>query len=606
MKKLMQKLDPIAKNPVLTPVLCALMGVYVGVLSMWFACVDNRTAMFISYFTHPLIALLNILPVVFLSLLLYFLIGRAWISYLVTAAVTMGLTFASFYKLTFRNDPMMFEDILLIREAGNMAGKYQLFLNKSMLMALVLLVLGLVFLLLFARAKTSWKPRLLCALVTILMAFPLYALYTDADIYNNKTRNEDLISPWSATQVYTSKGFLYPFLYSIRSASDPAPEGYDAKACEEIMSGYTDADIPEEQKVDIFTIQLEAYNDFTKFGTPELNPEVYETFHKLESEGYTGNLVTNIFAGGTIDTERCFLTGYSSLGSFRSPSNSYAWYFRDQGYYATGSHSCYAWFYNRENINANLGLEDYKFVENYYGELTGGGIGYDNVLFPEMIKLYEEHKANDDRPYFSFNVTYQGHGPYDTDRTWYGDGWVVDDGSYTQEELNLMNNYFGSLKNTGDNLETFFNYFRESKDPVVIVLFGDHNPWMGDANSVYNKLGIDLDLSTKEGFMNYYATRYLIWANDAAKEVLGCDFQGEGPDLSPNFLMTELFDLCGWEGPAFMQATRPVMEALPVINTPTGLYFEDGNLTKDLTDEDQALADQYDSLQYYWRKHFAG
>ena len=38
-----------------------------------------------------------------------------------------------------------------------------------------------------------------------------------------------------------------------------------------------------------------------------------------------------------------------------------------------------------------------------------------------------------------------------------------------------------------------------------------------------------------------------------------------------------------------MQATRPVMEALPVINVPTGLYFEDGNLTKDLTAEDQTL-----------------
>ena len=68
---------------------------------------------------------------------------------------------------------------------------------------------------------------------------------------------------------------------------------------------------------------------------------------------------------------------------------------------------------------------------------------------------------------------------------------------------------------------------------MVIVLFGDHNPWMGDANSVYSKLGIDLDLSTKEGFLNYYATRYLIWANDAAKEVLGCDFQGEGPRREP-------------------------------------------------------------------------
>ena len=70
----------------------------------------------------------------------------------------MGLTFASFYKLTFRNDPMMFEDILLIREAGNMAGKYQLFLNKSMVMALALLVLGLVFLLLFAGPRPLGSP----------------------------------------------------------------------------------------------------------------------------------------------------------------------------------------------------------------------------------------------------------------------------------------------------------------------------------------------------------------------------------------------------------------------------------------------------------------
>ena len=116
------------------------------------------------------------------------------------------------------------------------------------------------------------------------------------------------------------KGFLYPFLsYSVKSASDAPPEGHSSAAAQSILAAFEDADIPEEKKVDLIAIQLEAYNDFTKFGVPDLNPAVYEEFHKLEAEGYTGNLVTNIFAGGTVDTERCFLTRYSRLGSFRTP-----------------------------------------------------------------------------------------------------------------------------------------------------------------------------------------------------------------------------------------------------------------------------------------------
>lgn len=602
MKKI--KDSKLANSRTLTLILLSLAAMCLGVLSLWFACVDNRTAMFVSYFTHPLIALLNLLPVVFLALLLYFLTGRAGLSYLLTAALTLGLTAGSFFKLTFRNDPLMVEDLLLLKEAGNMAGKYQLFLNKSMVLAIVLVLLGWLVLHLLARGRMPLWPRLGGVALLLLVLLPLRWLYTDANTYVNRTRNEDLISPMSATQVYTSKGFLYPFLYSAKSASDAPPEGYDPARAQAILAAYEDADIPEGKKVDLISIQLEAYNDFTKFGTPQLNPAVYEEFHKLEAEGYSGNLVTNIFAGGTVDTERCFLTGYSRLGSFRAPTNSYAWYLRDQGYYTEGSHSCYAWFYNRENINANLGLQNYYYVENYYGDLTGGGVGFDTVLFPEMIKLYEQHTKQSDQPYFGFNVTYQGHGPYDTDVLWWGDGWVVDDGSYTQEELNLMNNYFGSLHDTGTYLKEFFDYYRACADPVVIVLFGDHNPWMGDGNSIYNLLGINLDLSTQEGFLNYYSTRYLIWANDAAKEALGNDFQGQGPDIGPYFLMNEVFKLCGWEGPAYLQATNQVAEQVSVINTPTGLYLEDGVVTNTLTPEAASLVDDYQTLQYYWRKHF--
>lgn len=597
------RVERLSQSGSLSAIFLVFSSLGVGLISLWFAAIDNRTALFLSYFAHPAIAVLNLIPVVFLALLLFFLTGRAWLGYTITALAVTISTVGSYFKLTFRNDPLMLGDLLLLKEAGNMAGQYDLFLNKSMIVALLLLVLMGAFLYLFARGRIGVKPRLAGTALLLAGLFPLWSLYSSGEVYYNVTRNEALISPWSATQVYTSKGFVYPFLYSAKETLETPPEGYDQNRAMDILSAYTDGDIPPDERADIFAIQLEAYSDFTRYQIPGLNSQVYELYHALEEESFTGNLLTNVFAGGTVDTERCFITGLKDLGTFRAPTNSYAWYFRGQGYYTQGSHPCYNWFYNRRNVNPNLGFEDYYFVENHFSPMTGGEPGMDKVLFPEIIAQYEDHRASSDAPYFSFNITYQGHGPYETERRWWGEGHV-DRQDYTEEEYNLLNNYFGSIEDTNRQLAAFFDYFRDRERPVVILLYGDHNPWMGDNNSIYHRLGINLDLDTQEGFFNYYGTRYLIWANDAARDLLSGDFLGEGPDIGPYFLMNQLFRLTGWDGPAFLQAVDTLMDSLPVMNTATGLFIEDGTLTDSVSGERGTLLRDYESLQYYWKKHF--
>lgn len=594
----------LSRSRILTVLLLAAAACGLGVLSLHFAAVLRADEMFDSYFENRWIAFLNILPCVWLALTLWFATQRAAVAFALSSLVVMGLSIASWFKLQFRNDPLLFEDILLIKEAGNMTDRYELFVTKSMLAALVVLVAAVVFLALVARARLPWKARIAGVLVLLLCLIPMTRLYTDEDIYTNKTENYDLINRWSTTQLYISKGFVYPFLYSVQSAIDTPPAGYDADEAAAVLVQYTDADIPEEQKVDVLSIMLEAYADFSVYDQIEFNVDPYEEFHKLEAEGISGNLLTNIFAGGTIDTERCFLTGYCDLGSFRSPTNSYARYFAEQGYTVTGSHPSYDWFYNRVNINANLGFESYNFLENHYGDMANGDIAMDRILFPELVNLHEQHKAESDQPYFSFSVTYQGHGPYTRDKNDYGVDYVKP-GVYTEESQNILNNYFGSIADTNAHLKEFFDHYRASNDPVVIVLFGDHKPWLGDNSSVYSELGIDLNFgSSEEGFRNYYTTRYLIWANDAAKQVLGNQFVGEGRDLGPYFLMDQLFRECGWEGPAYMQATRACGEAVPVLSV-SGLYLTgDGALTAKLDEADAALVKQYRCLEYYERKHF--
>jgi len=556
-------------------------------------------------FDRPLIFLLNLLPCTLLLFLLYALTGRAGCAFLITSGVVLGFSLGNYYKLTFRDDPLMFADLLLLKEAGNMAGKYSLFVNWKILFALLCTAAGWAFLHWFVRGRLKARERILTGLVAAAAAVGLTPVYLDNTVYNVHTAYyERIASRWSATQQYLAHGFLYPFLHSVGSAFPSPPEGYSRDAADALIARFEDADIPEEKKVNVLGIMLEAYNDFTKFGTPRLAQDVYRVWHDLEEEGYSGNLVTNIFAGGTVDTERCFLTGDAVLEDFRGKTNSYVWYFRDQGYTVEGMHPCNQWFYNRLNVNESLGFERYQFVENYFGQFTGGGVAMDDIFFPELLKAYRAGTAGD-KPYFNFSVSYQGHGPYDSDRCWWGDkgDFVVDDGTYTQEQQYILDNYFGSIANTNQHLKELTDFLRTDSEPVVLVLFGDHNPWMGDGNSVYTAMGIEFDLGTQEGFMDYYSTRYIIWANDAAKKALGCDFQGEGPDTGPCFLMNEVFRLCGWEGPAYLQAVADVAQQVPVVHA-TGRCLENGVLTDTLSERGAALVRDYRILSYDWRHRF--
>ena len=326
--------------------------------------------------------------------------------------------------------------------------------------------------------------------------------------------------------------------------------------------------------------------------------------HQIEAESWCGDLVTNIFAGGTIDTERCFLTGYYQLKNFRKDTNSYVWYLRNQGYLTAGSHPSFNWFYNRRNIMPWLGFQEYLFVENHYGEMTNGEIGYDDVMLPDVLKQYREKSAAG-QPVFDFHITYQGHGPYNTDKLEWEEAW--DPAGFYEDispyAYNVMNNYLGSVRDTGDRLLELLNALREDEIPVVVVLFGDHNPWLGDNASVYEELGINLDIHTQDGFYNYYSTRYVMWANDAAKETLQNEFVGEGPRISPNYLMNELFNQLGWTGPAYMQLTEEVRQTLPVLNS-NGFYVENGTVTEELSETGRQTLNRLEIAQYDVRKNF--
>jgi hypothetical protein len=585
----------------LAMVLCA--GLCMGLALLVLSIGPYPNDILFGYLRSWLILALNAVPVALLVLLLYGALGRAWTAFLAGGGIALGFSLGNYYKLHFRDDPLYFEDMLILREAKAMASgdRYSLFFDLNIGAALFCLLLGTLLLRLLAPGRVrGWKRRLAPVLAALAVSAALSPVYLHAELYDS-VENYDCLNRWSATQNYIAHGFAYPFFHSVGDFIETPPAGYHKSEAMELLSAYTDSDIPPDRQINVIAIMREAYADFSRYGVSGLDLSGYDLYHQLEAESLTGNLVTNIFAGGTVDTERCFLTGNYQLKNFRSNANSYLWYLRDQGYTVEGSHPYYQWFYNRQNINCYLGFERYRYYEGDYETRSAAIYPEDAVLLPEIYSDFQKNKATG-KPYFSFSVNVQSHGPYATWDTGSPDCFA--DETYSLACRNAMNYYLATIWETDRELAKLMDWLRDDEEPVVLVTFGDHLPWMGDGNAFYEEMGIDVDPGTEEGFCRHYTTRYLIWANGAARALLGKDLQGQGPDISPCYLMNLVFQQLGWEGPAFMQAMTGMMNMFPVVSSASGLTMVDGRLTADIPEDRRALFQEFLYLQQYWRNEF--
>ena len=583
------------------------MGCCIGGLGLFYAATAytklNSLAILYSYLTHPVILALNLLPAVALIWLGYFLFRRTWAGFLLSFLPIVGISMVNYFKIRLRSDPLLATDLRLAAEAGGIVGGYTLDITWLTWFTLFCFVAGLLFtIFLMPNGLRDWKNRAFGALSCLaLMGVAFYSWYLSPTLYQN-TANNRFINQWSDVEVFVSKGCVYPFLYSFQEMFPTPPEGYNEGNAQTLLSAFADQDIPAEKKVSVMGIMLEAFCDLTDLpvlGEHEAVVQAYEPWHQLEEQSVTGNLLTNIFAGGTVDSEWGFLTGYTTHDDFRKPTDSYVWYFRSQGYQTMFSHPGYGWFYNRQNVNEYLGFEEQWFTDNHYEALVSplsAIYNSDHILVTELANQLEDQVENG--PCFSFAVSYQNHGPYETTFTSAVEHLTPTNSGLSQESCNIWNNYLNGVADTMDAMVWLTEELESMEEPVVLVLFGDHKPWGGNGNSAYQELGVTFDLSTTEGFYDYYSTPYLIWANSAAKEVLGRDFVGDGGDFSPAFLMTELFDQCGWEGSAFMQLSRQMREITPMVHG-QDLYLVDGAVTDTLEPEDSNFLQAFLGAQYY-------
>jgi len=572
---------------------------------------------------QPLLIVLNCLPVGLLVTAFAFIFRNVFSSVCLVGTCCAFLTMASRIKMAVRDEPVFPRDFALLKEMVSAIGGYHISWPWAVIAAILAFMLLTKFLARVFGCKPfpveslrGWGGRIAgCAASLALLAALILTVYASNDLYNSFTTS----NPYYLPTVFNELGFPYCFCHNFTTYAVDRPEGFSKSEA----AGWETGDTAGEGKaVHVIMVQNEAFSDLTDFGafTYSGNNDPLANLHALQSDAHclSGHVVVPNFAGGTANTEFDVLTGMqtnalsaTSTSAFRAVNRNLDSLFRvfdADGYSTSFLHPGDSWFYNRENVYRWFGAESILFAEDMPSPEYKGRWVTDAYMAGQVEKQFESAVAAG-TPLFNLTVTIQNHMSYTADK--YGDGYVFPEvqtsAALDSTAQTLLSVYIEGVRDADAMLGELVNYFTASGEPVVLVFWGDHLPYLGDNQLCYDELGMGLTPETggSASYLASYETPYVIWANDAAARTLDWDSAVSALELpadgtiSACFLGSAVLDLTGRENEsAWFAYVSQVRRELPVIQRQT-YVTADGAISASLTARQQSLVDKLRRWSYY-------
>lgn len=619
--------------------LCPLMALAAAVLlaggitllALW--CQPNALGVVLSHMkAQPLLILLNAMPVGLLLLAAAFLLKNVfWGASLINFAVC-ALSIANRIKLEVRDEPVFPRDFALLKEAGSAMGSYDIHFPWALIatvlaVSLILAVLGILVgckPLSFPgkkggqascnRVPGGWLVRILGAGASLgVLTGLIFTVYASTDLYNSFHVSNAYYIP----SVFNELGFPYCFCHQFTTYPIDKPAGFSkseaaAWSREESVLGVG-------APVNVVMVMNEAFSDISDTEGLHWPEDPLPNLHALQQDPHaiTGHIVVPGFAGGTANTEFDVLTGMqtnalskTTTSAFRVVNrnlDSLLRIFGGDGYHTSFFHPGDDWFYNRENVYRWLGAEETRFIDEM-PDPESKGRWVTDAYAAGLIEAEFETAAKTRTPLFHYTTTIQNHMSYTPDK--YGDGYVyppVETSLPLSDQVRtLLEVYTEGARDADAMLGRLQGYFAAREEPVILVFFGDHLPYLGDNQLGYAELG-----TTQEIHWNAllsYETPYVIWANDAAAKTLDWDSSiadlalPEDNTISAAFLGATVLELTGRgeENPWFRFLIQ-LRRMAPVIQKET-CVLSDGQVISPLHESDpelQAAIEKWRQWSYY-------
>ena len=486
--------------------------------------------------------------------------GRRLLSAALSALVCFLVGLANHYVLSFRGRIIFPCDLLCLDTAANVAADYDYTPTKPVWIALVILVLYWLILML-AGHLCPIRGRQKLGKWTVLGSLAAIALYIYVFLFTALLPSIGIYAQQWKTQ---ANGFLLNFMAALRYSFVSAPEGYSKEEAAGIAARFAPEAAAGEAPENLIVIMNEAWADIAaSFPQLELSQDPMPYYHALRENTIKGMLVTPVTGGGTANVEFEYLSG-GSLAFLPTNTVAYQLYLYDHfpslvsearhfGYETIAFHPYLSSGWNRTSVYNWMGFDRQYYEEDVVDREDIRRYVSDACDYRQLFRWTEETEG----PTFIFNVTMQNHSGY-------GQGWKnlersVEVVGQTQGSTTATTQFFSLMRETDKALQQLIEHYAASEERTMIVMFGDHQPSLG--NDFYEQLyGKPLDERTTEEVLAQYETPFFLWANYDLPEQ-------EGLRISSNYLGTLTRQAAGLPLSGFDVQLRALMEVLPVAST---------------------------------------
>lgn len=245
-----------------------------------------------------------------------------------------------------------------------------------------------------------------------------------------------------------------------------------------------DSDIAPDRNVHVFV--LESFFDPLLLGEQWVPEDPFpDEFRRLWSQ--TGNTTTlsPVFGGYTANAEFEILCGFPVTrnavffeGWLRNTSPCMPSILRQAGYHTLASHPNVPGFWNRTNAYQLVGLDEYMSKTQFDLTDSVDTLLLDHSMYTQVFDHIE--KLDHTGPIFNYMLTYHGHLPYPGNDAY-------PDQVKPGKESQLLNGYLNQIWYKSRDLMQRLAILRDEDPDALIVVFGDHLPFLGPNYGVYTE-----------------------------------------------------------------------------------------------------------------------
>ena len=572
----------------------------------------------------------NFLPFLFLTLIfslltliLTALFNDSKKAKIVILVLTLILLFVNDIKYSIMGIPIELTDVgYLNPDNMNMMGtatsSIGLWIIKSIIKAIVYILLGMIITVFDKYHNLKFndlKKRVIIPIISIIILVVPF-------LFNNHINNfvlkriytmtkSEILAAANIDQLYYEKGYFQGMYLDTLGNKFVLPDQYSKKNAQNAINDAVSKSSPSKwKKANVVVLLSESFSDPQRLSGIEYDKELMPNIKSYEKDD--DKIVTDLLVNpyGTLSTNSEFevLTGASLVffnpsyvaynqyynNSLKEKNQSLINEFNNNGYETMYLTPWGETSYRSKYVYSILGADKTIYGKDLNGKLKGTFYSDESIVNDIYDRLKTTSKGNYK---FIMAASGQNHFPY-LDKYKESDYDVkIKSTKYDKEATNMFRSYAQGIYDADKALNQLYKKIQNLDTPTIVVMFGDHQPYMGKKDNTSDYLQNSY-FNTNDEIINdirLHTTKAVILANfklDTSDnlEFINSSYLGAYVLNKMDLKVSDYFKFIDYS-----RKTIPVFNRSVIYNSKTNTYTKMDQATK----QEKGAINNYKNVQYY-------